>query len=119
MKKEEIYNAFVRLFPKWEESVISYKKIGSRAIALFFTSSFFEKDKKLIFFYNNDEDWTFGTKVWRNRPVNVSREDVTLIPIHSYPKDMRRLENVDTFDLESFNLITSPFQELMDIVENK
>lgn len=108
MKKEEIYNAFVRLFPKWEESVISYKKIGSRAICLFFE----EKNKKLIFFYNNDEDWTFGTKVWRNRPVN-SQRDVTILPIHPYPKDMPRLENVTAFDRESLNPISDAFQELL------
>lgn len=65
MKKETIYNAFVRLFPTWSKMVTGYKKIGSRMILI---DCLLYNDKSIVFLYNNDNDWTLGTKIWRRRP---------------------------------------------------
>lgn len=69
MKVDEILGGFQTLFPEWMDSVVGYQRFGSRSIVLYF-----EGDRSLIFYYNNMEDWTFGTRAFRKIPKGVNHE---------------------------------------------
>lgn len=64
MRKEEIFNNFSRLFPEMSNDVVSYKKIGGRAISIHFNKN----TRNLAFIYYSDTNWSLGTKLWRNKP---------------------------------------------------
>ncbi len=64
MTKHELYYNFCRLFPAWSSFVQDYKKIGSRTIVMNFR---YDKTSK-VFMYYDDNNWQFGTKIWRKRP---------------------------------------------------
>lgn len=68
MKGAEIFQEFCTLFPDYAEAADGYKKIGSKTIKLEFTDNG-KALKPLIFMYKGDNDWTFGTRVWRRKPV--------------------------------------------------
>lgn len=65
MRVDEILHGFEILFPEWMDSVTGYKRFGSKSIILYF------REKSLVFYFNNTEDWTFGTKAFRRVPDNV------------------------------------------------
>lgn len=82
MNKEELFKAFVALFPNWETSVISYKKIGSKTLAIKFSrqSLLEETDQNdteisRVFLYIDPNNWQFGTKLWRKRPDKLQKKD--------------------------------------------
>lgn len=68
MVVDNIWNGFTELFPGYVDKVESYKKIGSKSIKLKMKTPEGAPDKFLIFLYNDPNDWTFGTKVWRRKP---------------------------------------------------
>lgn len=63
MSKEKLYTAFEELFPDWAERVTSYKKIGSKCLAIKFNNG-----TSRVFLFENLDNWQFGTKLWRKRP---------------------------------------------------
>lgn len=69
MKGSEIFRKFVTLFPEYAGAIARYTKIGSKAIKLEYTGANGEALKPLIFMYKGEDDWTFGTRVWRRKPV--------------------------------------------------
>lgn len=88
MNKEELFNAFKVLFPNWVEYVNSYKKIGSKTLAIEFRfpcytpeSHCFKKVSR-VFLYVNEDNWQFGTKLWRKRPDNMKKESKFWIQPH-------------------------------------
>lgn len=66
MKIDNVYNHFIYMFPNWKNDVVAYKKVGSSAICIIFRGG-----KSRIFLYRSEDDWTFGTKLWRKRPDNI------------------------------------------------
>lgn len=68
MVVDNIWNGFTELFPDYVDKVESYKKIGSKSIKLKMKTPEGAPNKFLIFLYNDPNDWTFGTKVWRRKP---------------------------------------------------
>lgn len=71
MNKEQIFEAFKKMFPQWAANVVSFKKIGSRCLAIFFNDN-----TSLVFLYIDENNWQFGTKLWRKRPGNNEDGDV-------------------------------------------
>lgn len=63
MRKEEIFDYFVELFPQHYEHVVSYKKLGSKMISLQM-----DNGSRLTFLYMGKDNWNFGTKPWRRKP---------------------------------------------------
>lgn len=63
MKKEEIFDHFVELFPDYARHVKTYKKLGSKMISLET-----EIGERLTFLYMGKDNWNFGTKPWRRKP---------------------------------------------------
>lgn len=83
MVLDNIWNGFTELFPDYVDKVEGYKKIGSKSIKLKMKTPEGAPEKYLIFMYNDSNDWTFGTKVWRKRPKpmrNNLKEVVESIP---------------------------------------
>lgn len=68
MSGEGLYKAFKEMFPDYAEKTIAYKKIGSRTLSILTEIS----DKTFVFLYISDDNWQFGTKLWRKRPDKVS-----------------------------------------------
>lgn len=83
MQRDNIWEGFKKLFPDYVPKVETYWKIGSKSIKLKMKTAEGEKEKFLIFLYNDPWDWTFGTKVWRKRPKSMKnnlKEVVESIP---------------------------------------
>lgn len=76
MRKGEIIQEFVRLFPNFAEAATGYKKIGSNVIVVKF-----ENAKSLVFLYINDGNWSFGTKLWRKRPDRLGSQSKKMLEI--------------------------------------
>lgn len=70
MGKEELFEVFKDMFPIWAGEVTSYKKIGSRTLAIKF-----EDGTSRVFLYVNDNNWQFGTKLWRKRPERLCKQN--------------------------------------------
>ena len=69
MSERELIEKFMMMFPDWNRKAISYKQIGPRALVINY------KDKKSkVFLYYNDNNWQFGTKLWRRRPTKVEKK---------------------------------------------
>lgn len=68
MTGEDLYNAFKEMFPDYADKTIAYKKIGSRTLSILTEVS----EKTFVFLYISDDNWHFGTKLWRKRPDKVS-----------------------------------------------
>lgn len=73
MTKDELFGVFKIMFPEWAKTVTSYKKIGSRTLAITFCNG--PKDPKYsrVFLYIDKDNWQFGTKLWRKRPDVVNK----------------------------------------------
>lgn len=65
----DLYYAFCNLFPNWANNVRDFKKVGSKTISLFFFDG-----SKLLFFYENPRNFSFGSKIWRKKPEEVTKE---------------------------------------------
>lgn len=77
MSKEQLFDAFKELFPDWAKKVISYKKIGSKTLAIKFVTSVEENkvnEESRVFLYNDPNNWQFGTKLWRKRPEHLQKK---------------------------------------------
>ena len=77
MNKEQLFDAFKELFPDWAKKVISYKKIGSKTLAIKFVTSVAENkvnEESRVFLYNDPNNWQFGTKLWRKRPEHLQKK---------------------------------------------
>lgn len=77
MNKEQLFDAFKELFPDWAKKVISYKKIGSKTLAIKFVTSVEENkvnEESRVFLYNDPNNWQFGTKLWRKRPEHLQKK---------------------------------------------
>ena len=76
MNKEQLFDEFKELFPDWAKKVISYKKIGSKTLAIKFVTSVEENkvnEESRVFLYNDPNNWQFGTKLWRKRPEHLQK----------------------------------------------
>lgn len=69
MTRDNIWEGFIKLFPYLSDRVERYTKIGSRTIKLHM-----KNNSTLIFLYNDPNDWTFGTRVWRNKPRKLKTD---------------------------------------------
>lgn len=78
MNKEQLFETFKELFPDWAKKAISYKKIGSKTLAIKFATSVEGNkmnEESRIFLYNNPNNWQFGTKLWRKRPEKLQKKE--------------------------------------------
>lgn len=81
MTKEELFDNFKILFPNWKDRVVSYKKIGSKSLAIkiakYITKSgaVSEDCDSRVFLYENQNNWQFGTKLWRKRPERKKKKE--------------------------------------------
>lgn len=84
MNKEQLFEAFEELFPLWAARASSYRKIGSRTLAITFydhvtpTEAVPVDTSSRVFLYIGPDNWQFGTKLWRKRPERIrkaSKED--------------------------------------------
>lgn len=95
MNKEQLFEKFKVLFPNWAGRAIFYKKIGSKTLKIIFASDIGVvneiKNTSRVFLYNNEDDWQFGTKLWRKRPdkpEKINKEEQTVLDVfRSLPKD--------------------------------
>ena len=69
MSREELFAAFEELFPDWAKRATSYKKIGSKCLAIRFNNG-----TSRVFFFENPNNWHFGTKLWRKRPDEAEKK---------------------------------------------
>lgn len=63
MKNAELFEIFKGMFPDFAKCAKGSKLIGSKAISIEM-----ENGKSLIFMYYGQDNWSFGTKVWRRKP---------------------------------------------------
>lgn len=78
MNKDQLFDAFTELFPDWSKKVITYKKIGSKTLAIKFKGSPDDQQNagtSRVFLYNDPNNWQFGTKIWRKRPEKKNKEE--------------------------------------------
>lgn len=71
MNKEQLFEIFTEMFPDWAKKAITYKKIGSRTLAIKFEESVDDQkatEISRVFLYIDPSNWQFGTKIWRKRP---------------------------------------------------
>lgn len=68
MSREELFAAFEELFPDWAKKATSYKKIGSKCLAIRFNNG-----TSRVFLFENPNNWHFGTKLWRKRPDKAEK----------------------------------------------
>lgn len=81
MRKEELFAKFQLMFPDWAKCVVSYKKIGPKVLAMDFVfEKNLEEPKKCsrVFLYISEDNWQFGTKLWRKRPEFIKKNKVLL-----------------------------------------
>lgn len=69
MTRDNIWEGFIKLFPYLSDRVERYTKIGSKTIKLHM-----KNNSTLIFLYIDPNDWTFGTRVWRNKPRKLKAD---------------------------------------------
>lgn len=84
MSKEELIKIFKEMFPNWGNMVKSYKKIGSRALAITFHTYMNSRESGVVcdeehnskvFLYYDEFNWQFGTKLFRKKPVKNHKEE--------------------------------------------
>lgn len=82
MNKEELFKMFVDLFPELQVYVVTYKKIGSKCLAITFCERGAHfgapigiADSTRIFLYSGPDNWQFGTKLWRKRPEKIPKKN--------------------------------------------
>lgn len=71
--KEELFAEFTKMFPLWAEKATDYKKIGSRALCIFFKTGTVGEVSR-VFLYYDENNWQFGTKMWRKVPNHVRKK---------------------------------------------
>lgn len=72
MNKEQLFDMFRAFFPEWAKYVIKYKKIASRTLAIWFKYKGVECSR--VFLYIDQDNWQFGTKLWRKRPERLEKK---------------------------------------------
>ena len=78
MSKEQLFDAFKELFQDWAKKATSYKKIGSKTLAIKFEESVDDEkamETSRVFLYNDPNNWQFGTKLWRKRPEKMQKKN--------------------------------------------
>lgn len=80
MSKEDLFDMFEQMFPNWAERVTTYKKIGSRTLAIKFKefgeTVIDQNEVSRVFLYKGPNNWQFGTKMWRKKPNPKKRADI-------------------------------------------
>lgn len=80
MSKEQLFNVFADLFPDWARTAVSYKKVGSKTLAIKFVqfgdTVADKKEISRVFMYYSPNNWQFGTKIWRKRPDKIIKGEV-------------------------------------------
>lgn len=77
MTKEELFEVFSRMFPEFAKKATSYKKIGSRVLAIKFVEEIVDRkiiETSRVFLYIDENNWQFGTKLWRKRPERLNKK---------------------------------------------
>lgn len=77
MNKEQLFEAFQQLFPEWAKKATTYKKIGSKTLAIKFEEPVDDQkatETSRVFLYNDLNNWQFGTKLWRKRPERKEKK---------------------------------------------
>ena len=69
MSREELFAAFEELFPDWAKKATSYKKIGSKCLAIRFNPP-----TSRVPICEPVYNWHFGTKLWRKRPDEAEKK---------------------------------------------
>lgn len=77
MTVQNIFKAFSNMFPDLAQASASYKKVGSKTISVKMKNG-----KSLVFLFNNEDDWTLGTKLWRRKPEPIPKGGTVKIPEH-------------------------------------
>lgn len=78
MNKDQLFEAFKELFPEWAKKATSYKKIGSKTLAIKFEKPVDDQkatEISRVFLYNDPNNWQFGTKLWRKRPEKLQKKN--------------------------------------------
>lgn len=77
MTKPELYDKFTELFPEWTGRVIGFKRIQPRVLKLQIRADFEDptQDVMRYFMYINEDDWSFGTKIYRNAPKYMKKKE--------------------------------------------
>lgn len=101
MTMEELYTKFSEMFPNRVEHVESYKKIGSRCLAITFTTAD-GGSESLVFLYIADNNWHLGTKLWRKRPDRLNPNKKATNKKHKPVIDekTKHLTRIDRFERE-------------------
>lgn len=73
MGKEQLFRKFWIMFPDWAAKATSYKKIGSKCLAITFKSGI-----SRVFLYVDENNWQFGTKLWRKRPDRIEKKSLVI-----------------------------------------
>lgn len=73
MTVQNIYKAFSNMFPDLAQAASSHKKVGSKTISIKMKNG-----KSLVFLFNNEDDWTLGTKLWRKKPEPIPKGTVKI-----------------------------------------
>ncbi len=77
ISRNELLDQFKKMFPNYADDVISCKRLGSRAIAIKFKNdqnNGNDSVKSRVFLYINENNWSFGTKLWRKRPDAITEK---------------------------------------------
>lgn len=78
MNKDELFQVFHEMFPDYAKNVTSYKKTGSRTLAVKFKQEVDdqkETEVSRVFLYINPNNWQFGTKLWRKKPEHLKKKE--------------------------------------------
>jgi hypothetical protein len=70
MIREQLLEQFKQMFPQYADSIISYKKVGSKTLSINL-----QHHKSLVFLYEGPDNWTLGTKLYRMRPDQHSGKE--------------------------------------------
>lgn len=66
---DELVAKFKEKFPDWVPNIREFKPF-QRDVIILIT----ESGRSLIFMYKNQNDWTFGTKLYRTKPMKKKEE---------------------------------------------
>lgn len=87
MSKDKLFRIFESMFPEYAKRVTSYRKIGSRALAIILIRGGDEaslmdqgenEESSRVFLYYGPGNWTFGTKLYRKRPKKNEAKNNTI-----------------------------------------
>lgn len=119
MNKDQLFAAFKELFPDWANTATSYKKIGSKTLAIKFVQfgeTVADKTEiSRVFLYNDPNNWQFGTKLWRKRPEKDQKIQKNLIKPSK--KDQIRLRNILLPYIQDISTTEECLNEMFDSFE--